>query len=167
MDKKEWMCSKFWRYTVVPNKIKWDDCRLNALTVICWLFPRIMWQEMVGETFALAQWCARYKMCVQIQNGYDFFCFFAYFFPSYVYWRNIHSAVSIIAYIRSQQLLFALNCSKKHFLYWLSTWLLCLERIALSSKTLGFRRSIFRLVMGEKTNHAGIASVGAVVSTEE
>lgn len=54
-------------------------------------------------------------MCVQIQNGYDFFCFFAYFFPSYVYLRNIHSAVSIIAYIRSQQLLFALNCSKKHF----------------------------------------------------
>jgi len=42
-----------------------------------------------------------------------FFFFFAYAFPVYVYLRNIHSAVGIIAYIRSQQLLFALTCSKK------------------------------------------------------
>lgn len=40
-----------------------------------------------------------------------FFCFLP-IIPFYVYLRNIHSAVGIIAYIRSQQLLFALSCSK-------------------------------------------------------
>lgn len=85
-----------------------------------------------------------------------FFLLFCLYFLFYVYLKNIHSAVGIIAYIRSQQLLFALNCSEKHIFYWLGMQLLCLEIVALSSKTSGFRRSICRLDMalgrgGEKS----------------
>lgn len=53
-------------------------------------------------------------VCVQTHNGYDFFLLFCLFFLFYVYLRNIHSAVGIIAYISSQQLLFAPNCSKNN-----------------------------------------------------